>query len=125
MSSGKKNPRILELRPDLYLIRSNGFGSHVYLVRGTVKNVLIDTGLPANFDNIKTSLSEVGLRPDNIDLIVLTHEHWDHIGAATYFIETSMIAAHTLAANKIMIDDEFVLMNRYFDQPSKSFARIS
>ena len=53
---------------------------------------------------------------------VLTHEHWDHIGAATYFIETSMIAAHTLAANKIMIDDEFVLMNRYFDQPSKSFC---
>lgn len=45
----------------------------------------------------------------------------DHVGAASFFIETSIIAAHYLAANKIMIGDEFVLMNKYFDQPSKAF----
>lgn len=122
MANKKKDSKILELQPDLYLIPSKGVGSHVYLIKGTVKNILIDTGLPANFENLKESLSDVGLRPDDIDLIVLTHEHWDHVGAASFFIETSLIAAHHLAANKIMIGDEFVLMNKYFDQHSKAFC---
>jgi len=122
MAIKKKGSKIFELQPDLYLIPSQGVGSHVYLIKGTVKNVLIDTGLPANFENLKESLSDVGLRPDDIHLIILTHEHWDHVGAASFFIETSIIAAHYLAANKIMIGDEFVLMNKYFDQPSKAFC---
>jgi glyoxylase-like metal-dependent hydrolase (beta-lactamase superfamily II) len=121
MVINKKNSKILELGPKLYLIPSMGVGSHVYLIKGAVKNVLIDTGLPANFGYLKESLSDVGLKPDDIDLIILSHEHWDHIGAASLFVETSIIAAHYLAANKIMIGDEFVLMNKYFDQPLKSF----
>ena len=122
MANKHKNSKILELQPDLYLIPSKGVGSHVYLIRGTAKNILIDTGLPANFENLKESLSDVGLRPEDIHLIILTHEHWDHVGAASFFIETSIIAAHYLAANKIMLGDEFVLMNKYFDQPSKAFC---
>jgi glyoxylase-like metal-dependent hydrolase (beta-lactamase superfamily II) len=122
MSNTKKDYKIIELQPNLYLIPSKGVGSHVYLIKGTVKNILIDTGLPANFENLKESLSDVGLRSNDIDLILLTHEHWDHVGAASFFIETSLIAAHYLAANKIMIGDEFVLMNKYFDQRSKAFC---
>jgi glyoxylase-like metal-dependent hydrolase (beta-lactamase superfamily II) len=52
----------------------------------------------------------------DIQIIILTHEHLDHLGAAAHFSGSALIAAHRLAAHKISIGDEFVLSNKYFDQ---------
>jgi hydroxyacylglutathione hydrolase len=60
-------------------------------------------------------LRALGLEPSNIDLIILTHEHFDHIGGATFFLKTSFLASHSLAANKIEMQDEFTTMHKYFN----------
>lgn len=119
MSEG--HAKIVELRPNIYQIRVERPGSHVYLLKGRAKNVLIDTGIASNFGNLESCLREVGLTPADIHFIVLTHEHFDHIGAAAYFFDTAVLAAHRLAANKIDLQDEFVMMSRYFDRQAKPF----
>jgi glyoxylase-like metal-dependent hydrolase (beta-lactamase superfamily II) len=71
-----------------------GFNS--LLIRGEGKTVLIDPGTGDkeriaerrnyNLDwprKVLPKLRELGLRPDQIDIVILTHLHWDHAGAAT------------------------------------------
>ncbi len=115
------SPNIVELRPNIYQICAQRSNSHVYLLRGSKKNILIDTGTPENFTHLKNSLREIGLEPGDIHLIILTHEHFDHIGASLFFMDTAVIAAHRLAANKFQLQDEFVLSNKYFGQPAEAF----
>lgn len=121
MTMEKEKPKILELRPNIYQIRAERPGSHVYLIKGKMKNLLIDTGMAAHFPNLKERLAEVALKPSDIHLIILTHEHFDHIGASAFFFETTVVAAHRLAANKIELQDEFVMMSKYFDLPARPF----
>ena len=118
-SSNKSD--IVELRPGIYQIRLGRPSSHCYLIKGKPKNVLIDTGMAATYPKLVTCLAELGLAPGDIHLIILTHEHFDHIGAAAYMFGKSVVAAHPLAANKIELQDEFVMMRKYLDAPGEPF----
>ena len=69
--------------------------------------------MTANFPRLKASLQYLGLRPKDVHFIILTHEHFDHVGATCYFFGTAVVAAHRLAANKIELQDEFVTMMNY------------
>ena len=121
MSQPGQNPKAVEVRKDIFQLRSEMPGSKVYLVKGHTKNVLIDTGHGSNYSNLALGLAEIGLDPLEIHLIILTHEHFDHTGASAYFPETTFIAAHPLAANKISLGDEFVMHGKYLDIASKPF----
>jgi glyoxylase-like metal-dependent hydrolase (beta-lactamase superfamily II) len=110
---------ITEIQPNIYLIKTPPPGCHVYLIKGTEKNILIDASSTASFPVLKESLGTQDLDPEDIDLVILSHEHFDHIGAAVYLFETSLVAAHHLAANKIELQDEFTTMHQYFNVPDK------
>lgn len=113
--------QVIELVPGIYQLRGEKPGSHVYLIKGTTKNVLIDTGVAGKFSVLKRQLAESGVRTRDIDLVILTHEHYDHIGATAFFHRTAVVAAHRLAANKLELQDEFVTFRIYRDQPGKPF----
>ncbi len=51
-------------------------------------------------------------------MVVLSHEHLDHIGAAYHFHGRAFIAAHRLAANKIMLRDDFSMLRKMFNEPN-------
>jgi glyoxylase-like metal-dependent hydrolase (beta-lactamase superfamily II) len=121
MSDAVTTSRIVELRPNIYLIKAEKPGSHVYLIKGNNKNVLIDTGMTADFPRLKACLRELSLKPRDVHFIILTHEHFDHIGATTYFFDTAVVAAHRLAANKIELQDEFVTMMKYCNVSCRPF----
>jgi glyoxylase-like metal-dependent hydrolase (beta-lactamase superfamily II) len=70
------------------------------LLRGEGKNILIDCGInlttpdrQAFFNAVPGSnghgadevLGTVGLKPEDIDAIILSHCHWDHISGLVYF----------------------------------------
>ncbi len=44
--------------------------------------VMIDGGEPKKGKVFLKSLEETGMKPEEIQLIILTHGHWDHIGSA-------------------------------------------
>jgi glyoxylase-like metal-dependent hydrolase (beta-lactamase superfamily II) len=112
---------IIEISPDIYKFPTIGQGSHVYLIKGQGKNVLIDTGVAEKYPSLKKRLNKIGLSPRAIDLVILTHEHFDHIGATAHF-KTAIVAAHRLAANKIELQDEFVTF--YRDRRSAFYPHI-
>jgi hydroxyacylglutathione hydrolase len=105
-----KGDRIVELKPNLYWIKGEGTGSHSYVIKGDYKNVLIDSGLDSNFIPLQRSLLALGLKVRDVDIVINTHEHFDHIGANRYFQEHALIAAHRFAAIKITVEDRFVTM---------------
>ncbi|MBC8495762.1 MBL fold metallo-hydrolase [archaeon] len=51
--------------------------SSVTLIK-TDKNVLVDTGSFLNTEEIITNLGKEGLKPEDIDIVVMTHMHIDH-----------------------------------------------
>jgi hydroxyacylglutathione hydrolase len=112
--------KVIELMPGIYQFRGEKPGSHAYVIKGDTKNVLIDTGVAGKFPVLKRRLTELGLRVRDVNLIILTHEHYDHIGATAFFHQTAVVAAHRLAANKLELQDEFVTFLSH-DQPSKPF----
>ena len=116
-----KPPQVTELVRGIYQFRGEKPGSHAYLVRGATKNVLIDTGVAGKFPVLKHRLAELGLHVRDVSLVILTHEHYDHIGATAFFHRSALVAAHRLAANKVELQDEFVTFKKYRDECSKPF----
>jgi glyoxylase-like metal-dependent hydrolase (beta-lactamase superfamily II) len=107
-------PRVTELLDGIWQIMGVSRAAHAYLVRGTRRTVLVDTGLPASYDGLCSALATLGLAPTDLDLVVLTHEHIDHAGGAPQFARHCPVAAHRLAARKLSLHDEFTMMNKAF-----------
>ena len=104
-----------EIQDDIYLLKGQGKGSHNYLIRAAYRNVLIDSGLDQNFLCLQEQLLSLGLKVRDIDLVINTHEHLDHIGSNRYFQESSFIASHRFAATKITLEDHYVTLYRSGD----------
>ncbi len=77
---------------------------YVYMIYGE-QICLIDSGVASSEKMIIDYLKETGRSPDDISLLILTHSHPDHIGAAQAVKRTSgcMVAAHN--AEKAWIED--------------------
>src|SRR5512139_1974663 len=54
---------------------------HCYIIRGE-KTVLIDGGSPNQVNQFKKGLVRLSIEPEEIELIIITHGHWDHIASA-------------------------------------------
>jgi glyoxylase-like metal-dependent hydrolase (beta-lactamase superfamily II) len=108
---------LIEAAPDVYQVRFKNRAANAYLVRGASRTLLIDVGLSSNFAQLEQCLAHVGCPPDSIDMVILSHEHLDHIGAAWHFGGRTLTAAHRLAANKIMLRDDFSMLRKMFNEP--------
>jgi glyoxylase-like metal-dependent hydrolase (beta-lactamase superfamily II) len=62
---------------------------------------LVDSGLAGPpLKEVFSQLKRIGVKPEQIDLVINTHEHWDHIGGNNEVIALSgaKVYAHRLAA---------------------------
>ena len=107
--------KIEEVQQGIFLIRGEARGSHSYLIRAAHRNVLIDSGLDQNFLFLQEQLLGLGMKVKDVDIVINTHEHLDHIGSNRYFQEFSLIAAHRFAATKITLEDHYVTLYRSRD----------
>jgi hydroxyacylglutathione hydrolase len=110
---------LIKADDNVYQIRFKNRAANVYLVRGTSRTILIDVGLSTNYPHLVACLNHVDCPPETIDMVVLSHEHLDHIGAAYHFNRSrTFVAAHRLAANKIMLRDDFSMLRKMFNEPN-------
>ncbi len=59
--------------------------SNVYLIRDEGKNILIDTGNYFLRSRLIEKLTELDIAPDEIDVVINTHLHFDHCGNNSLF----------------------------------------
>jgi len=108
---------LIQATDDVYQIRFKNRAANAYLVRGSKRTIMVDVGLSSNYPALLECLHHVDCPPEKVDMLILSHEHLDHIGAAYHFRGRTIIAAHRLAANKIMLRDDFSMLRKMFNEP--------
>ena len=86
---------------DIIFILGFTCDSNCYLING---NTLVDTGAGANKDYLFSKLRENGVEPEDIELVINTHCHFDHIGG-NYLFPDAKIAVHKADAVSIRNKD--------------------
>ena len=78
-------------------------GANSYLVLGSEGTVLVDTGMPGNEGRIMEYAKGIGVEPDAIKYIVLTHSDVDHSGSAAKLkgLTNAKVAIHEADAPRL------------------------
>src|SRR4051794_34607112 len=53
-----------------------------YIVEDAGRLTIVDAGVPTSWDSLQNALRTLGRKPSDIDAVVLTHAHFDHLGFA-------------------------------------------
>ena len=96
---------------DINFILGYNIDSNCYLVNN---NVLVDTGAGDNKDYLFSKIREMGSDPENIELIINTHCHFDHIGG-NYLFPNAKVAVHKLDAASMKNKDSLGTSLSAFD----------
>ncbi|SDI96876.1 MBL fold metallo-hydrolase [Salimicrobium halophilum] len=82
---------------------------HLYILKGK-KITLIDAGVRTEeaWTAFHRQLKEYGMKPEDIQQVILTHHHPDHIGLVEYLPNVEMIAAHEKSLPWLIRDETFV-----------------
>ena len=75
---------INKIKENIFQFCFKEFGSCVYFLK-LDKNILIDTGSKANKSELSEDLNELDLKTEDVDIIILTHSHYDHNGNVDLF----------------------------------------
>lgn len=76
----------------IYLIDTKALGIERFVAAYLLvdeKVVLVDVGYPSSAGVLTSSMDSVGIKPSSIDLIIATHVHLDHAGAAGHLVSMS------------------------------------
>lgn len=73
-----------QISKNVFQLYFDTFGSTVYVLK-LEQNILIDTSTKDNRGELINDLKELKLKPEDIDIVVLTHNHWDHTGNINIF----------------------------------------
>lgn len=110
-----------EIIPGLYMIKTGKPSCTSYLILGEKMNVLIDSGINQKFGILKKDLEKIGLKTNQLNMIINTHEHVDHFGANIYLQQKVSILTHRYAATKIICADDEVLLCRAHGHDPKGY----
>jgi glyoxylase-like metal-dependent hydrolase (beta-lactamase superfamily II) len=67
----------------------------ITLVKGA-QNIVVDTGGPWDRQVILSALQAEGLEPHDVDVVVCTHGHSDHVGNLNLFPDALLIVSHDI-----------------------------
>lgn len=108
----------------LCTLYSGSSGNSIFISAGGA-NILIDAG--KNARKLCEALDLIGVSPDSLDAIFITHEHSDHISALEVFLKKHPVPVHVseASAKKLLsrglaqIDESLVIHTPVFTQKIK------
>ncbi|MFE6894419.1 MBL fold metallo-hydrolase [Streptomyces sp. NPDC057694] len=80
MTRQLRDEDIAHIGDDIYLV--SGSNTNWVIVKDGDDATLVDSGYPADHEMLLASLEAVGLTPQSVRAVLVTHAHNDHIGAA-------------------------------------------
>ncbi len=88
----------------------------IYLVDLDDRLILIDAGIGRSTDRLIDNMVKLGLDPKRVELLILTHEHVDHVGGAVPLQSRLKfkIAAHENAVRAISQGDPIATAANYY-----------
>ena len=78
------------------------FGSCVYVIKLKGKNIVIDTSSFVNRPELKKSLRHISVNPDDVSILLLTHNHFDHTGNIKLFKNSKIYGGGDFKNKKIL-----------------------
>lgn len=76
------------------------------LINGA-KKIIVDTGSPHDREKIIKSLANYGINPNEIDHVVCTHGHSDHVGNLNLFPNAKFIVGFDISEGDHYLDHDF------------------
>jgi N-acyl homoserine lactone hydrolase len=117
--------RTLEMVLGCYLIETFD-GKHILIDSGYPPDVPLPAGVPpaANQRTVIEHLAELGLRPDDIDILICTHFDVDHVGYHDAFTKADLIVQrkHDLVARSG--HPRFAAARAHWDQPTLRYRLV-
>lgn len=110
--------------------------STVVLVRSLDQVIVIDSGAPDDAPRIDDALRSVGVAPADVDLVINTHRHVDHVGSNHLFTgarfmahvaELDIVLTYPVTAALILVTEEHQVDRwvRIFPTPGHSRGSLS
>ena len=107
----------MKITDKVYLVGGSGFGysapgdCNIYMIDCGSKLALVDTGGGRGIPEVLKNVERMGFNPEDIEVVFLTHCHFDHIGgnAELYDSVGCKFAAHKLAKEQIETIGEVTL----------------
>ncbi|MFH0837568.1 MAG: MBL fold metallo-hydrolase [Candidatus Aenigmatarchaeota archaeon] len=81
-----------------YIIAS----STVTLIKSDNKNILVDTGSFGDTKKLIDALKKEKLKPEDIDIVILTHTYLDHSANTNLFKNAKIYAKHSASSNGLV-----------------------
>jgi glyoxylase-like metal-dependent hydrolase (beta-lactamase superfamily II) len=69
-----------DVAPGIHRVEDNH--TNFYLVEHDGGLTIVDAGIPTSWGSLHRALGELGRTTDDLDAVILTHAHFDHIGMA-------------------------------------------
>jgi len=112
----------VEIAENLFFVERGWLNANHFVFNGMEK-VLVDTGYIGNFEETRRFIQDLGVDLREVDRIVSTHSHCDHIGGNKRIQDLSgcKIAMHRI--DKFFIDsrNDWATWWRYYDQEADFF----
>lgn len=92
---------ITKIKDKIFQLNFQEFGSCVYLLQLENSNILVDSSSKENRKELIESLNQLSLKPEDINLLLLTHKHYDHIGNLELFSNAEIFDSSNINQLKI------------------------
>ena len=113
---------VTEIAENFFFVERGWLNANHFVFNGREK-VLIDTGYISDFEDTKKFIRDLGVDLREVNLIVGTHSHCDHIGGNRKIQDLSecKIAMHKIEKSFMDSGDDWATWWRYYDQEGEFF----